>query len=72
MTLTVEEWCGVNRHLERRGHDQQMVLAPVRALAAERPAREDYFAERRRIFESILPADPMNGVRELLALLRDA
>jgi HAD superfamily hydrolase (TIGR01509 family) len=36
------------------------------------PARDDYFAERRRIFEEIVPADPMRGVGALLTLLRDA
>jgi HAD superfamily hydrolase (TIGR01509 family) len=70
VALTVEEWCGVIGTWSE-GHDQQW-FTRLSARSPQAPSHDDYFAERRRIFESILPADPMHGVRELLAQLRDA
>ena len=69
-TLTVDEWCGVIGTWSE-GHDEQW-FTRLCARSPQAPSREAYFAERRRIFEEIVPADPMHGVRELLALLRDA
>ncbi len=70
VTLTVDEWCGVIGTWSE-GHDEQWFTRLCERSAAA-PARDDYFAERRRIFEEIVPADPMRGVAELLTLLRDA
>ena len=42
-----------------------MVHAAVRAVGRA-PARDDYFAERRRIFDEIVPAAPMRGIRDVL------
>ena len=70
VALTVEEWCGVIGTWSE-GHDERW-FAQLRERSADAPAREAYFAERRRIFEEIVPADPMRGVSELLAALRDA
>jgi HAD superfamily hydrolase (TIGR01509 family) len=68
--LTVEEWCGVIGTWSE-GHDEQWFMR-LRARAADAPSRGDYFAERRRIFDEIVPADPMRGVHSLLATLREA
>jgi HAD superfamily hydrolase (TIGR01509 family) len=70
VTLTVEEWCGVIGTWSE-GHDEQW----FRRLGERSPAappRDVYFAERRRIFDEIVPADPMRGVLELLGALRGA
>ena len=70
VTLTVDEWCGVIGTWSE-GHDEQW-FTRLCERSAGAPARQDYFAERRRIFEAIVPAGPMRGVRELLTLLGDA
>jgi HAD superfamily hydrolase (TIGR01509 family) len=70
VTLTVDEWCGVIGTWSE-GHDEQW-FARLCERSAGAPGRDDYFAERRRIFEAIVPADPMRGIGELLAALRDA
>ena len=70
VTLTVEEWCGVIGTWSE-GHDEQW-FTRLCERSKQAPPRESYFAERRRIFEEIVPADPMRGVRELLAVLREA
>jgi HAD superfamily hydrolase (TIGR01509 family) len=70
VTLTVEEWCGVIGTWSE-GHDEQW-FTRLCERSKQAPPREAYFAERRRIFEEIVPADPMRGVRELLAVLREA
>jgi HAD superfamily hydrolase (TIGR01509 family) len=68
--LTVDEWCGVIGTWSE-GHDEQW-FTRLCERSAKAPARDEYFAERRRIFDEIVPADPMRGVPELLAALRDA
>jgi len=70
VTLTVDEWCGVIGTWSE-GHDEQW-FRRLCERAAEAPPRDAYFEERRRLFEEIVPSDPMRGVRELLAALRDA
>lgn len=70
VTLTVDEWCGVIGTWSE-GHDEQW-FTRLCERAAGAPARDEYFAERRRIFEAIVPADPMRGVRDLLAVLGGA
>jgi HAD superfamily hydrolase (TIGR01509 family) len=70
ITLTADEWCGVIGTWSE-GHDEQW-FARLCERAAQAPARDEYFAERRRIFDEIVPADPMRGVPELLAALRQA
>ncbi len=70
LTLTVDEWCGVIGTWSE-GHDEQW-FTRLCARSAQAPTRDDYFAERRRIFEAIVPADPMRGVGELLMALRQA
>ena len=70
VALTIDEWCGVIGTWSE-GHDEQW-FARLCARSAQAPPRDEYFAERRRIFEEIVPADPMRGVPELLAALREA
>jgi HAD superfamily hydrolase (TIGR01509 family) len=70
VTLSVDEWCGVIGTWSE-GHDEQWFTR----LSERSPgvlARDAYFAERRRIFDEVVPAGPMRGVRELLTLLRGA
>jgi HAD superfamily hydrolase (TIGR01509 family) len=68
--LTVDEWCGVIGTWSE-GHDEQW-FRRLCEQSSGAPARDAYFAERRRIFDEILPADPMRGVRDLLTRLRAA
>src|SRR5262249_32656998 len=42
------------------------------ARTREAPPREVYFAERQRIFMTLLPPEPMRGIRELLTALDEA
>jgi HAD superfamily hydrolase (TIGR01509 family) len=70
VTLTVEEWCGVIGTWSE-GHDEQW-FARLGERSSGAPARDAYFAERRRIFDEIVPAGPMRGVHELLTMLREA
>jgi HAD superfamily hydrolase (TIGR01509 family) len=70
VTLTVDEWCGVIGTWSE-GHDERW-FTRLRAQSASPLERDAYFAERRRIFEQIVPANPMRGVPELLAALRGA
>ena len=70
VTLTVDEWCGVIGTWSE-GHDERW-FALLCERSAQAPAHDAYFAERRRIFDRIVPADPMRGVPELLAELRQA
>jgi HAD superfamily hydrolase (TIGR01509 family) len=70
VTLTVDEWCGVIGTWSE-GHDEEWFTRLCQQAKAA-PPREEYFAERRRIFDEILPADPMRGVPQLLAALREA
>jgi HAD superfamily hydrolase (TIGR01509 family) len=70
VTLTVDEWCGVIGTWSE-GHDEQWFKRLCQQSSGA-PGREAYFAERRRIFEAIVPAAPMRGVPELLRQLRDA
>jgi HAD superfamily hydrolase (TIGR01509 family) len=70
VTLTVDEWCGVIGTWSE-GHDEQW-FTRLRERSTGAPARDAYFAERRRIFEEIVPVDPMRGVRDLLTTLRGA
>jgi HAD superfamily hydrolase (TIGR01509 family) len=70
VTLTIEQWCGVIGTWSE-GHDEQW-FARLCAQSPDAPARDAYFAERRRIFEQIVPADPMRGIPELLEALRAA
>jgi HAD superfamily hydrolase (TIGR01509 family) len=68
--LTVEEWCGAVGAWTEGHDDRRFDLLSARAASA--PTRAEYHAERRRIFEAMVPAEPMRGVRELLLALAAA
>lgn len=70
VVLSVDEWCGVIGTWSE-GHDEQW-FTRLHERSADAPARDAYFAERRRIFEEIVPGGPMRGVRELLTTLHEA
>jgi HAD superfamily hydrolase (TIGR01509 family) len=70
VTLTVDEWCGVIGTWSE-GHDEQW-FTRLAARAPGAPQRDTYFAERKRIFESVVPAVPMRGILELLTTLNEA
>ena len=70
VTLTVDEWCGVIGTWSE-GHDEQW-FRRLGERSPDAPPRDAYFAERRRIFDAIVPADPMRGVLDLLGALRGA
>jgi beta-phosphoglucomutase-like phosphatase (HAD superfamily) len=68
--LTIAEWCDAIG-LWSEGHDDRRFEA-LSSRAVHAPPRDDYHAERRRIFEALLPPEPMRGIRELLAALDEA
>jgi HAD superfamily hydrolase (TIGR01509 family) len=68
--LTVADWCGAIG-VWTEGHDDRR-FETLRSRSSEAPPRDAYFAERQRIFERLLPPEPMRGIRELLAALHDA
>jgi putative hydrolase of the HAD superfamily len=68
--LTLDEWCnqiGVWAAGHDEGWAEQLI---VRALSA--PTRDDYLAAKRRIFQEVMPREPMRGIRELLEALAGA
>jgi HAD superfamily hydrolase (TIGR01509 family) len=67
--LTEDEWCGLIGTWSE-GHDERWV-AQLAARAADAPSREEYHAERRRLFTDLLPKEPMRGIRDLLTSLTD-
>ncbi len=70
VTLTVDEWCGVIGAWSE-GHDEQW-FRRLSVQARVVPPRDEYFAERKRIFEDVVPTVPMRGVLDLLMLLNEA
>jgi HAD superfamily hydrolase (TIGR01509 family) len=70
VTLTTDEWCD-QIGVFTEGHDERWFRA-LCARSARAPARDAYHAEKRRIFDEVVPAAPMRGITELLAALRGA
>ena len=70
VSLTIAEWCDAIG-LWTEGHDERRFEA-LSLRAANAPPRDAYHAERRRIFEALLPPEPMRGIRELLTALDEA
>jgi putative hydrolase of the HAD superfamily len=68
--LTIDEWCDAIG-LWSEGHDDRR-FDTLSSRAPNAPPRDHYHAERRRIFEALLPLEPMRGIRELLAALDEA
>jgi HAD superfamily hydrolase (TIGR01509 family) len=70
VALTTDEWCDqIGAWTE--GHDERW-FKELCARSANAPDREVYHAEKRRIFDEVVPVEPMQGIGELLADLRDA
>jgi HAD superfamily hydrolase (TIGR01509 family) len=65
--LTVEDWCDAIG-VWTQGHDDRR-FETLCARTSDPPQRDAYFAERQRIFETLLPPEPMRGIRELLTAL---
>jgi len=68
--LPIADWCDAIG-LWTEGHDDRRFDA-LSSRSANALARDEYHAERRRIFEALLPPKPMRGIRELLAALDQA
>src|SRR5215213_3796497 len=64
-TLTTDEWCD-QIGLFTDGHEERW-FRELCARSASPPDRDAYHAEKRRLFDAVVPAAPMRGVAELLA-----
>ena len=67
--LAVEEWCeqiGIYVEGEENRWFRQLC-----DRSPDAPSREDYETERRRLFQELLSAEPMRGIRELMQALRE-
>jgi HAD superfamily hydrolase (TIGR01509 family) len=69
-SLTSDEWCD-QIGLFTEGHDERW-FRELCARSANAPDRDAYHAERRRIFDQIVPRVPMPGIAALLAALDGA
>ena len=68
--LTVEEWCRqIGTYVE--GEEERWYVRLCERTTRS-PERAVYEAERRRLFEELVPREPMRGIRELLVELADA
>lgn len=68
--LTVDEWCdSIGVYTE--GHERRW-FAQLCERSTVTLAEDEYHAERRRMFEELVPQHPMRGVRELLEELQAA
>jgi len=68
--LTVGEWCDAIG-IWTEGHDDRR-FATLCERSSSAPSRDAYHAERRRIFDALVPREPMRGIRDLLLALADA
>ena len=70
VALTTDEWCDqIGAWSE--GHDERW-FNELRARSPHAPDRDAYHAEKRRIFDEVVPSEPMRGIADLLAAIRDA
>src|SRR5216683_5312290 len=70
VALTAREWCD-QIGLWAEGHDERWFLQ-LRERSSQAPDRAAYHAEKRRIFDEVVPGAPMRGIRELLTELAAA
>ncbi len=68
--LTPDEWCD-QIGLWAEGHDERWI-AQLAERAPGAPSRDDYHAEKHRIFDEVVPREPMRGIRDLLTALAEA
>jgi HAD superfamily hydrolase (TIGR01509 family) len=68
--LTPDEWCD-QIGLWVEGHDERW-FTELCGRSPGAPARDAYHAEKRRIFDEVVPREPMRGIPELLTALAEA
>jgi HAD superfamily hydrolase (TIGR01509 family) len=68
--LTTDEWCD-QIGVWTEGHDERW-FRELCARAAQAPDHDAYHAEKRRIFDEVVPSEPMPGIRELAVALAEA
>ena len=68
--LTTDEWCD-QIGVWTEGHDERW-FRELCARSAHAPDHDAYHAEKRRIFDEVVPSEPMRGIRELAGALADA
>jgi HAD superfamily hydrolase (TIGR01509 family) len=68
--LTTAEWCG-QIGMWTEGQDDRW-FRELCARSSSPPPREAYDAEKRRVFDEIVPRAPMRGIRELIEALAAA
>ena len=68
-SLTVQEWCDAVGMWNEK-HDE-LRFAALRERSPRAPERDAYHTERHRIFDELIPAAPMRGIRELLVALAE-
>jgi HAD superfamily hydrolase (TIGR01509 family) len=68
--LTTGEWCG-QIGVWTEGHDERW-FRELCARSAHAPDHDAYHAEKRRIFDEVVPSEPMRGIRELAVALAAA
>jgi HAD superfamily hydrolase (TIGR01509 family) len=68
--LTIDEWCD-QIGVWTEGHDEKW-FRELSARSSDAPDHDAYHAERRRIFNEVVPDAPMRGIGELLSQLSAA
>ena len=70
VSLTIDEWCD-QIGVWTEGHDERW-FRELRARSSKAPDHDAYHAEKRRIFDEVVPDAPMRGIGELLRRLAGA
>ena len=70
IALTTDEWCD-QIGVWTEGHDDRW-FHELCARSSNAPDHDAYHAEKRRIFDEVVPDAPMRGIRELLSRLAAA
>ena len=65
--LTLDEWCG-QIGLWSEGHEERWARVLCERTASA-PERDAYQAEKHRLFDALVPREPMRGIRTLLDAL---
>jgi putative hydrolase of the HAD superfamily len=70
VALTADEWCDVIG-LWSEGHDERW-FTQLCERSSSAPTHAAYHAEKRQVFDEVVPREPMRGIRNLLAKLAEA
>jgi putative hydrolase of the HAD superfamily len=70
VSLTTDEWCD-QIGVWTEGHDERW-FRELRARSSNAPDHDAYHAEKRRIFDEVVPDAPMRGIGTLLRQLAGA